>query len=1271
MSLEQNPSLSLFKLLRQKSDQRLPTVRCTKATLVHLSHTLEDTILSRRIPAMIFTGFQESAYWRQETERYQALAQVAQQVCIFAGAPLPPESEATSLHVPLNGNDPLRQEWFLAILSEPFAVILCGQDCQIDTSAEATRQFDTLWSFDPQSVNEALNLLVEVIAIYRPEQLPQLQAARTKYPIIKPDLAIITNFTMQMICFEETLRQRYSQTEVALQQHQEHLEKQILERTIALTQANQQLQQEIIDRQQIEAALAEERNLLRTLIDNLPDLIYVKDTKSRFLLVNAAVLYFMQLKMDEIIGKTTSELHSPEVAAQYITDDQVVTLSGEALIGREEGQITPSGEQIWLLTSKVPLRDSQGQIIGLMGISRDITKRKQTEEELQRYRDHLEDLVIERTTELRAANQQLQREIAERKHAEAERAHLLAAEHEQRLLAETMREVTLALTSQTDHTTVLDEILRQAQRIVQYSTANITLLQDDLLRVAFWQGYEAFNSEEFVANLIQSLAEFPLERSVIQSQTPLVIHDTRQEPDWVLQEESAWIRSYLIVPICLQGRVLGLLRLGGDTLSQFSTQDAQRLQTLANAAAIALENVRLHAETQARLQEQMTLRQVGAAISSTLDLGTVLSLIAEQMGQIVDVTSVYILSYEPETTNVTVLAEYFGPQARPQERESDLGVTYNMREDFAEPIDFLQTGQPNFYQLDSPDLNEFQQGHMQRFGAQTVLAIPLRIGGQVTAFAELWESRRRREFTPDEIALCQGIAQQAAIAIKNAQLHQQTQKQARQMEQILHSITAGILLLDPEYRIKLVNKAGQDYLPLLATVEVGQILTHLGERPLVEMLVALPPGQWHEVTPARLSQPLFQVYARPVVAESAETEGWVMVLRDITEERDIQKRMQQQEKLVAVGQLAAGIAHDFNNILTSIIGFAELARWTPDLPMSVGEDLSRIIKQGQRAAHLVRQILDFARKNIVAKRPLELTRFLEEMVNLLERTIPENIQLDLKIEPNQKTYLLNADLTQLQQALTNLAVNAADAMPTGGILQFHLAQFTLAVGQRPPCPEMVPGDWLALSIVDTGVGMPLEVQLHLFEPFFTTKEVGQGTGLGLAQVEGIVKQHEGYIKVKSRVGQGTTFTLYFPPLPTLQPAASPEIAREERKLQGQGKVILLVEDNKFVREVVEAMLKGLGYQVLTAANGRSALEVYDLHRDSIALVITDLTMPEMGGFALAEALQAKNRAVKILAMTGYPLNMKPEDLTRGIAGWLQKPLSLEQLAQQLEQTLQN
>lgn len=1121
--------LSLFSLVQQKLDQSLPVVRCPRATLVHLSHTLEDLVLSRRLPAMIFAGFQESTHWQDEVERYWALAQVAQQVCIFAGAPLPPESDAASLHIPLSGDDPLRQEWFLVILSETFRVVLSGQECQIGACEEAPRQFDTLWSFEPQVVDEALDLLLEVIATYRPERLRQVQAAWAKYPLNVSDPAIMTEFTLKVMRFEETLHQHYQETKTSLQQHQEHLEEQVLERAEALTKANQQL---------------------------------------------------------------------------------------------------------------------------------------------QRYRDHLEDLVIERTANLRAANQHLQREIVERKQAEAERERLLVAEREQRLLAETMQEVALALTSQTDHAAVLDEILRQAQRIVPYSTANITLLQDNMLRVAFWQGYDAFKAEGFVANLTQSLADYPLEKSVIQTLTPLVIHDTQQEPSWVRRAETAWIRAYLIVPICLQDKAIGLLRLGAETPGKFSAHDALRLQALTNAAAVALENARLYAETQQRLREQTVLREAGAVISSTLDLTTLLTHLAEQMGRIIDVTSVYISSYEPETMVSTVLAEYISPQASTLEKVSDLGFTYNLADHFPHVLHYLESGQAKIFQLDDLDLTELEQAHLQNFGAKTILNIPLLVGGQVVALVELWESQQRREFSAAEIALGQTIAQQAAGAIRNAQLYQQTQKQARQMEQVLHVIRAGILLLDAGRRVKLANTAGQNYLALLAGAEVGQVITHLGGRPLDELLTKPQPGPYHQVTLQGLSQSIFDVYAHPIVA-GPEAEGWVMVVRDVTEQRAIQQRRQQQEKLAAVGQLAAGIAHDFNNILTSIIGFAELARYTPNLPATVGDDLSHIVKQGQRAAHLVRQILDFARKNIMTKRSIDLKQFLEEMFKLLERTIPEDIQLMLNIEPNMSGYLLHADPSQLQQAFTNLALNAADAMPMGGVLQFALSRLNLIAGQQAPCPEMPPGDWLVVTVMDTGEGMSEEVQKHLFEPFFTTKEVGQGTGLGLAQVEGIVKQHEGYIQVQSQVRQGTTFTLYFPALPLAQPADSQTMTSPGKEQSGPGKLLLLVEDNRSVLEVMQAMLQSLGYQVLTASHGRSALEIYEQHQNKIALVVTDLTMPEMGGLALAEALQAKNHAVKILAMSGYPPKMKKEDLkARGIVGWLQKPLSLKQLAQQLEQVLE-
>ncbi|MBC8163886.1 MAG: hypothetical protein H7Z42_21975 [Roseiflexaceae bacterium] len=208
--------ISLFNLLREEFGNTLQPLQCTKATLVHLSHTLEDLVLTRRLPALLFTGFQESSHWREETERYRALADIAQQVCIFAGGTLPAESSASELHVTLRGDDPLRQEWFLALLCPQFAVLLCGQDRNVPSAEEATRQFDTLWSFDPHIIDRVLDLLEQVVANYRPERLESLQAARKLYPLGAPDPQVMTLFTSEMIRFEEQLHQTLVRTTTAL-----------------------------------------------------------------------------------------------------------------------------------------------------------------------------------------------------------------------------------------------------------------------------------------------------------------------------------------------------------------------------------------------------------------------------------------------------------------------------------------------------------------------------------------------------------------------------------------------------------------------------------------------------------------------------------------------------------------------------------------------------------------------------------------------------------------------------------------------------------------------------------------------------------------------------------------------------------------------------------------------------------------------------------------------------------------------------------------------
>jgi signal transduction histidine kinase len=407
---------------------------------------------------------------------------------------------------------------------------------------------------------------------------------------------------------------------------------------------------------------------------------------------------------------------------------------------------------------------------------------------------------------------------------------------------------------------------------------------------------------------------------------------------------------------------------------------------------------------------------------------------------------------------------------------------------------------------------------------------------------------------------------------------------------------------------------------------------------------------------------VFEVVARSMAPEPA---GWVLVVRDVSEERQVQQRVQQQERLAVMGQLAAGIAHDFNNILTGIIGFAQLLRMQPDVPTSAKADLDRIIEQGRRAAHLVRQILDFSRRSTIERRPLDLSSFLKEAARFLQRTIPENIHIVLEIAPEE--YRVNADPTQLHQMLTNMAVNARDAMPEGGELRLGLSRFTLKPGEQVPFPGMPSGEWITLSISDTGVGIPQEVLPHIFEPFFTTKEVGEGTGLGLAQVYGIVKQHEGYIDVRSQVGVGTTFLVYLPAL--LEPQMPGEEELEEIP-RGRGETVLLVEDGPEVLQAGLAMLEHLGYRVLTARDGQQALEVHAEHKDEIALVLSDVVMPRIGGQELCQLLRERDPTIKMVLVTGYPLGEEISELrAAGIAGWVRKPFMLEQLARVVRRAL--
>jgi len=339
---------------------------------------------------------------------------------------------------------------------------------------------------------------------------------------------------------------------------------------------------------------------------------------------------------------------------------------------------------------------------------------------------------------------------------------------------------------------------------------------------------------------------------------------------------------------------------------------------------------------------------------------------------------------------------------------------------------------------------------------------------------------------------------------------------------------------------------------------------------------------------------------------------------------------------------------------------------------------------------------------MIQLRPLDLESFVKEVTgDILRRTIPENIRLTIETGPEQHTalYVVEADPTSIQQVLMNLATNARDAMPEGGELRFELSRIQLTpddeppvvnmplpssplVGEMPslsssPSGEISPlssppaggiegGQWVCLSVSDTGTGMTEEVRAHLFEPFFTTKEVGKGTGLGLAQVYGIVRQHDGYTGVESEVGKGTTFRIYLPAAGVEAETVGERVSATPR---GRGETILLVEDDEQLREAGQDILESLGYRVLVAVNGREALQVYQAE-EGIDLIITDIVMPEMGGKELVEELMRADANLKAIGVTGYTVDDVIAEL--GEAGFLEvirKPFDIETLARVIRRAL--
>ena len=490
---------------------------------------------------------------------------------------------------------------------------------------------------------------------------------------------------------------------------------------------------------------------------------------------------------------------------------------------------------------------------------------------------------------------------------------------------------------------------------------------------------------------------------------------------------------------------------------------------------------------------------------------------------------------------------------------------------------------------------------------------------------------------------------------------------------------ARLLVRNDSEIIKDLNQSSGELLGLVVTFALvvmallAAALIFWVSRPLRYISQTLETEQLAPVERLRNDQSEFGRLARLIRDFFGQREN---LLAEIAERKEAQEalrqsgeQLRQSQKMEAVGRLAGGVAHDFNNLLTAILGYAELLAVRPDLDASARQNVETIQKAGRQAAAVTHQLLAFSRKQILQPRVIDLNALIVDFEKILRRVIGEHIEL--RNGPHATNTRVRADPNQIEQVILNLGVNARDAMPRGGVLNIGTSNVEFDADEaHQHAPDMEPGAYVLLQVSDTGHGMEEEIRTRIFEPFFTTKGPGKGTGLGLSTVYGVVKQSGGTICVDSAPGAGCTFRVYLPMELGELDDTRPKTVAPVQKVSRQAETVLVVEDEEIVRELVCAVLSDSGYDVICAPNGTEGLRLSDAHGGKIALLITDVVMPQMGGLELARALTLRRPDTRVLYVSGYSEDDMSE---RGILAadleFLEKPFTPQALTRKVRAVL--
>lgn len=704
---------------------------------------------------------------------------------------------------------------------------------------------------------------------------------------------------------------------------------------------------------------------------------------------------------------------------------------------------------------------------------------------------------------------------------------------------------------------------------------------------------------------------------------------TRQTPNALLPTHAFGDRArpsaaLLYVPLRGRAEPIGILSVQSYAPDAYSPEDLDTLQVLADHCGGALERIRAEA----------ALRQSEAQFRALFENSPDAIIVADAAGRVLDAN--------PRACRLHGMS-----------REHLLGQNITM----LVPPDRANQARDNFERLVSGEVGRVEgeaKSTDGRVTAVSIRAVPIEYLGQPAVLMHLRDITERK---------------QAEASLRRSEA---------MFRAVWENAVDGMRLTDQEGYIVAVNEA---YCRL-----VGKSRAELEGNPLTEAtetdaalagagLEAYRQAFQQRRTVQGAERRLTLPGGRSLVLEESvsfiELPGQpplqLSVFRDVTVERRLEEQLRQSQKMQAIGQLASGVAHDFNNILTIIQGHASLLLAGGGLSEPAARSAQQIVQASERAAALTRQLLTFSRRQMLQPRPVDLNEVVSNLTKMLGRLLGEDIALEVVPTPGRA--IVRADAAMMEQVLLNLAVNARDAMPRGGRLLIRLSREQIAPPTAPGKAARATGPFVCLTVSDTGCGIAPEILPRIFEPFFTTKEVGKGTGLGLATVYGIVQQHEGWIEVESQLGRGSTFRIY---LPQADGEAQSEEGGGPARGAGRGReTILVVEDELAVRELVRELLRQHGYRVLEAGSGPQALEIWRQHRDEIALLLTDVVMPEaLNGRELAERLCAERPELKVIFTSGYSADVLGREhlLERGIR-YVQKPFHPKALVQAVRDCL--